>query len=101
LLYQACTLQGSAIVFTANQQQMTVRSYGNCSNFWPYSVLPTYQNKKLNTTENNQSSVLHCLGKGAFTPCIIFQASFEKCLMVWFACYLMILNEVLFGIPVC
>lgn len=38
-------------------------------------MLLAYQNKKLNTTENNQSSIL---GKGAFTPCIIFQASFGK-----------------------
>jgi hypothetical protein len=48
------TFQGSATVFTANQKQvMTVRSYGNCSNFCPqYSVLSTDGNKKPNITEN-------------------------------------------------
>jgi len=75
------TFQGSATVFTANQQQiMTVRSYGNCSNFCPpYSVLSTDRNKKRNTTENNWSSLLHCFGKGTFRiHCVIFQAGFGR-----------------------
>jgi hypothetical protein len=75
------TFQGSATVFTATQQQiMTVRSYRNCSNFCPpYSVVSTDRNKKLNTTENNQSSLLHCLGKETFrTHCIIFQVGFGR-----------------------
>lgn len=75
------TFQGTTTVFTANQQQiMTVKGYRNCSNFCPpYSVLSTDQNKKLNTTGNDQSSLLHCLGKGTFrTHCIIFQAGFGR-----------------------
>lgn len=81
MLYQAFTFQGTATLFTDNQQQiMTVRSYGNCSNFCPsYTVLSTDRNKKSNTTKNNQSSLLHCLGKGTFrTHCIIFQAGFGR-----------------------
>lgn len=81
MLYQAFTIQGTAILFTTNQKQiMTVRSYRNCSDFClPYAVLSIDWNKKPNTTKNNQSSLLRCLGKGTFRiHCIIVQAGFGR-----------------------
>jgi hypothetical protein len=85
--YQAFTLQGTATLFTINQQQiMTVRSYGNCSDFCPpHTVLSIDRNKKWNTTKNNQRSLLHCLSKGTFrTHCIIFEADFWENFL-WFS----------------